>query len=355
MSKISLPICAVVPIVLPFEYPMFDEQRRVLCLVLEGLPKLAGSLSISIPLADMTLPVGIEILDDFNLISGFSGLWSPRSQFSYKFLCFTAEAIVDEEKTVLNFGGTNETLSEMQGVERDLACLAFADDFGVGVCHVLTAIAIALPGGMTSDSPIVVINGVGDREIPELHGNVDSAVEMARKEGWPPVRDIDVAKSWQWFSRLPGLESGIVSGAVGRAVAALSRIIYPETPSGDVSTSLTWALLGLEAIYGRGSIGIGEQLREKSELLFGECSSNKKRLAAAYNFRSRFLHGDLDIPFRYTEEFGHDEILKLSYAQWDAALFATVLLISTLQEFVLRDVYELYFPYTVSVKSPGSG
>jgi hypothetical protein len=241
----------------------------------------------------------------------------------------------------------------MQGIERDLACLAFADDFGVGVCHVLTAAAIALPGGMRTDSPMVVINGVGDREIPELDGNIDSAVEMARKEGWPPVRDIDVAKSWEWFSRLPGLESGIVSGAVGRAVAALSHIIYPETR--DLSTSLTWALLGLEAIYGRGSIGIGEQLREKSELLFGKCSSNKKRLAAAYNFRSRFLHGDLDIPFRYTDEFEHDKILKLSNAQWDAALFAEVLLISTLQEFVLRDVYELYFPYTVSGKSRSPG
>lgn len=111
---------------------MFDEQRRVLSLVLEWLAKLAGSLSISIPLANMTLPVEIEILDDCNLISGFSGLWSPRSPFSYKFLCFTAEAIVDEENTVLNLGGTKETLSEMQGIERHLACLAFADDFGVG-------------------------------------------------------------------------------------------------------------------------------------------------------------------------------------------------------------------------------
>ena len=114
-------------------------------------------------------------------------------------------------------------------------------------------------------------------------------------------------------------------------------------------------MLGLEAIYGRGSIGIGEQLREKSELLFGKCSSNKKRLAAAYNFRSRFLHGDLDIPFRYTDEFEHNEILKFSNAQWDAAFFATVLLISTLQEFVLRDVYELYFPYTVAGKTQGAG
>ena len=145
MSKISLPISAVVPVVLPFEFSMFDEQRRVLSLALEGLAKLAGSLSFCISLASMTLPIGIEILEDSALIPDFSGLWSPRSQFSYKFLCFTAEAVVDEETTVLNLGGRDDTLSKMKGIERDLACLAFADDFGVGVCHVLTAAAIALP------------------------------------------------------------------------------------------------------------------------------------------------------------------------------------------------------------------
>lgn len=88
MSKISLPILAVVPVVIPFEFPMFDEQRRVLSLALEGLSQLSATFSIRIPFANMTLPVKIEIVEDPNSISGFSQLWRPESQFSHKFLCF---------------------------------------------------------------------------------------------------------------------------------------------------------------------------------------------------------------------------------------------------------------------------
>jgi hypothetical protein len=330
---------------------MFDEQRRVLSLALDGLSQLSATFSIRIPFADMTLPVKIEIVDDPNSISGFSQFWCPESQFSHKFICFKAQASVDEENTLLDFGGKPFTLSQKEGIGRDLACLAFADNFSVGVCHVLTAATIALPGGIKTVSPKVIINGIGDRDVPTLDSHLADAVEMAREEGWPPVRDISVPMSWRWFSRLPGLEAGMVSGPVGRAVTALTHILYPEAPFGDMSTGLVWALLGLEAIYGRGSTGVGEQLREKSELLLGKCSSQKKRLSAAYNFRSRFIHGDLDIPFKYTEEVDHDEILKFGNETWEATLFTQALLVSTIQELVLRDSHSISFPYTISSNS----
>jgi hypothetical protein len=298
----------------------------------------------------MTLPVVIEIVDTPPLIPEFSQIWRPYSHFAHKFVCCKAEADIDEQNSRFNFGTKTCTVAEMNASERDLLPFGFADDLEVAVCHLLTATTIGLPAAFKTKSSVIIVGGMAVREIPMLFSDFDTLLQMARKDGWPPIRDIPVSSTWRWFSHLPGLEEGIVRGPIGRAVAALTHIIYPQTVYGDLSTEFVWALLGLEAIYGRGSTGIGEQLQAKSEVLLGASANsrrNRKRISTAYQFRSRFLHGDIDIPFRYTEDFEHKEILKFGHNQLDAGLFAAALLVSTLQEFVLRNTYEVSFFYNI--------
>ena len=347
MADFEVNLCAAVPVVLPFEHVLFDEQRRILFLALNDLLKYSESFRVSLPSIKTTFPVVIELFDSPEPIKGFCQVWHPKWQCSYKFLCFTAHATVDMQQE-FDLGTERSALIQMDDMERNLVFIGFADEFASEICHLLTATTIALPGALKTADPTVIVNGNLHRELPMLDGWFDHAIERIRKDGWPPIREIAVVTAWDWFSRLPGLDTGFVSGPVGRAISALTHIIYPSSPFDDLGTGLLWALLGLEAVYGRGPTSIGEQLREKSELLLGKSRNTKRRFATAYNFRSRFVHGDLDIPFRYLDDVPHEDTVRMQNTEWDASFFMQAVLISTIQELVLRNVHHVAFPYVLS-------
>ena len=77
-------------------------------------------------------------------------------------------------------------------------------------------------------------------------------------------------------------------------MAALSYAA-PGSVDSESSLNLAWVLLGLEALYCTGNVGLREQLVAKSELVLGPRVENKKAFGAMYDFRSRLLHGDMDL------------------------------------------------------------
>lgn len=143
------------------------------------------------------------------------------------------------------------------------------------------------------------------------------------------------------------LVDGIGVGRVGRALAAVSHLTTSHLKSTS-SIDLVWILLGLESLYSKGNIGLKEQLLGKTEALLGPRTENKKAFGIVYDFRSRFLHGDVDLPLRFTEfnalkkyEDFYDELSRNEH-------LALAVLLSTLQWMICHNATELVFEYALA-------
>jgi hypothetical protein len=152
---------------------------------------------------------------------------------------------------------------------------------------------------------------------------------------------------WLWYKNVPGARTAFGEGPIGRALAAFSYI-FDESQGDGSQMSLLWAVLGLEAIYGRDSTGILDQLRKKSELLLGSCDQNKKLLAAAHDFRSRFIHGDIDFPFQYCTRDASPNYEQFGEKGYDAAVYAITVLVASLQALCCRGMTDIRFRWEIA-------
>lgn len=102
-------------------------------------------------------------------------------------------------------------------------------------------------------------------------------------------------------------------------------------------------MLGLEALYARGTDGIGRQLTERTELLLGPRVEHKRAVSNLYAYRSRFLHGDEDLPLGFNvDSFERiDRPLEVkNYEHWG---YACAILLASIQELVQRNQHTLEF------------
>jgi hypothetical protein len=136
-------------------------------------------------------------------------------------------------------------------------------------------------------------------------------------------------------------------GRLGRSLAAVSHLTTADLESTSC-IDLVWILLGLESLYSKGNVGLKEQLLGKTEAILGPRTENKKAFGIVYDFRSRLIHGNVDIPLRFTEfnavetfaDF-HEELLRNEE-------LALAVLLATLQWMAVNDVTELNFEYSLS-------
>jgi len=170
------------------------------------------------------------------------------------------------------------------------------------------------------------------------------AHQASRAAGWPRLSPPEFRPAWEWLRASGALKDGIGRGPLGRALAAVSHLTTASLEENS-SIDLVWILMGLEALYARGREGLSDQLLGKTEALLGRREQNRKAFSAAYNFRSRLLHGDVDLPLRFTE-FGGVKPSEDFYASLikntDLAL---AVLLATLQWMISHGVRELDFEY----------
>lgn len=173
----------------------------------------------------------------------------------------------------------------------------------------------------------------------------------SRANEWPPIITLSIEDTWIWLQQLSGAEVGCGTGRVGRAVAALSYLAvrkdYASSP-----VDLMWALIGLESLFGKGTAGLKSQIIEKTKVLIGRPTEYKKRFDSIYDYRSRFVHGDLDLPFSYClyDRSSHKTDRFFSEST-DCEEFASMILVSCIQQLVVRKLHSLEFEYHVAPAS----
>lgn len=135
----------------------------------------------------------------------------------------------------------------------------------------------------------------------------------------------------QWILSVCPIDPSVreASHPISRAVTALLNL---EREHG--STSVVWAMVGIEALYAPGKETILGQLRQRIPTLIAVPSDFRRRFAHAYALRSAIVHGAADLTMPLLDPTGDT---------MDAEDFATLILVRSLRELVHRGWSTLAF------------
>lgn len=179
--------------------------------------------------------------------------------------------------------------------------------------------------------------------IKEIYSsNLYTASEYAKKWGYPLLRNIDFHTTWNWVTKQKDYLTGFSNSRTGRALSSFSYLLGK-----DYTNLLFRSVMGIEALYAKGTSSLQEQVREKSQVVLGKQEAFKKIYSNMYNFRSRYIHGDLDFPTNHSLDMTNKTTNYNKDIQ-DATYFAIAMLGASLQELVIRDWNGFDFSYTVN-------
>jgi hypothetical protein len=233
--------------------------------------------------------------------------------------------------------------------KKDLYLHLASEDIAKTTYDLLIAVNIAKHGLITTNRGAIFTDNIYRGSINGTNNNFYEASKIAESNGWPKVFDIPIIKVWVWLNSFDFFKNSIGEGNIGRAVAAISYLLKDTVSDIHVSINLDiiWILIGLEALYGKGNTGLKSQLNEKAWVFLGEPTEGKKKLGTVYDFRSRLIHGDIDIPFSYCLYDGDPKYRNLVEKLEDSRLLVVAVLLSSVQKLILDDKKELNFKYTI--------
>lgn len=185
---------------------------------------------------------------------------------------------------------------------------------------------------------------------PEVGRYLNGVLDEAERRGWPSFHDRSVEQVVRWLRRVPGYRERHTDTSLGRALAAASHLL--AGPASGRTLDLVWALLGLEALYARGNAALQQQLIDKTEAYLGARTSHKREFSGMYDFRSRFIHGDVNFVFAHDVNLGTREHERFSNALAASEEVAIALLFATLQKMCSESRVELQFRVEVVPPEP---
>lgn len=189
-----------------------------------------------------------------------------------------------------------------------------------------------LPGAIYSNDN----KFLGKTEI--ILSSLDFAYEEQLKTRWPKTYGLDLTQTLEWYSS-NNLHTDFNSrNKLHRAINSFS---YQFSRMLEKDTSiLFWTMLGIEALLAEGNTNIINQIKVKTSLILGEPTEFKKRLDKLYNYRSRFVHGDIDFPAKFSSDYDNFESEYYNYLS-----FATSILLSLIRTLIIQNKSEFNFEY----------
>ncbi|WET51424.1 HEPN domain-containing protein [Chryseobacterium indologenes] len=177
---------------------------------------------------------------------------------------------------------------------------------------------------------------IGKTEI--LMSDIDMAYGHAIKINWPTIKQPTINQTIDWFIHHNFHLDDISQTKIQRAINAFS---YSFSNLSEKHTSeLFWTMIGIEGLLAEGSSNIISQIKIKTSILLEEPKEFKKKLEKLYNYRSRLVHGDLNFPPKYSNDFDGFE-----REYWDYSEFALSILIALVKELIIENKTEFKFEY----------
>lgn len=127
-----------------------------------------------------------------------------------------------------------------------------------------------------------------------------------------------------------GFWTGFGQTNLDRVLNYFSHTFHTDSPSYTFENFM-WVMASLEAAYCDTTAAIAEKLRSRATILLPEFKGyfTQKRVGQLYEFRSKFMHGSMKIPNKFTDEPDAAKDFYL-FSFDDKVGFATGLLVKTL-------------------------
>ena len=297
-----------------------------------------------------TLPFHAQYIDAVNVSFATGPLASSDEEMFRKWekpgskrsrLIASCEMTIDMAKV-------REWRSGMENTDEPVFRFIFAAQEMIRAVAALIIVAnLARPGSLEIGAGAIVFGDGYSHPLQPARNDLGLVVEVVRALGWPAMRDLTIRETWDWCRRLPGFVAGCPTSRGGRALTAFSYQIK-EKPADFSPMDLVWAMVGLEALFGHGKEGLRKQISDKSQALLGRPTAFKRRFESMYDYRSRFVHGDLDVPLPLFLYSGSEATSRFEGESYDATAAATGVLIASLQELIVRGWREPVFSYAVT-------
>lgn len=187
--------------------------------------------------------------------------------------------------------------------------------------------------GITFDEKNEVLN-TSDSIISDLI----FAYEHSEKIKWPNLDKLDINDVIESFNFNNYSLEGISKNDFQRAINSFSHNFFNLF---DKSTDiLFWNMVGIEALLAKGNKDIQSQIKEKSSLILGEPTEFKKKLTRLYEYRSKFIHGELNFPPKFSSDY---ESFDNDY--FDYMSFSSSILLSLIRNMIKNKKYKFDFEY----------
>lgn len=253
-----------------------------------------------------------------------------------------------EISTVVKFDPNNIQISlseELKPKINSILCYFLCDIFKKRIYDFLIITQLSKPGFVSTSKGFLFANKEYIESVEGVRSIHREMLNDIVEYEWPPIKNLDIYSVWKWININTGILNRFSTTPIERALNAFTYL-FDESLT-DSTTDLLWSLIGIEAIYAKGKTGIIDQVNDKTQVLLGNMSKYKKILKEMYNFRSRFVHGDLDFHAKYHINDNTNEIHKFETESSKASVISVAVLTATLQELISRDKTSLEFKYSI--------
>lgn len=308
------------------------------------LVELCGlSKQLYVPLSEnVSIPLKIDRPNDTDIKKSFT---KREPKYSDKYLKFTTNYSIDKVSP--------DNLVNLLSEPEKLVVLAtpITESY---VKLLLIYLNLAKPGAFNSGEGVVIESfKYGDNEkeaargtFPILANTIDQSLGLIEKYKWPPIELLSISVTLNWLSKHWAALNTMPNTRVERALNAFSYLFHDSLCDNSPS-DLFFSLVGIEALFVEGKDSVQKQVDIKSQLLLGKRTNFKKIFNELYDFRSRYIHGQLRFMNKYVLRDGDDDVMEHMFNTYDHSYFAMLILISAIQKHISLDKGEFEFEYVM--------
>jgi len=219
------------------------------------------------------------------------------------------------------------------------------------VKYLLIYLNIAKPGAIDSRGGVIVRTlQTGNKkkiktgEFPMLANVIHLSLDLLTDYKWPPVKELNIIDALDWLDKHWDAFTTTPKNRIQRALNAFSYLFHDSLTDSSPS-DLFFSLLGIEALYVDGNENIQKQVDIKSQILLGKRTEFKKKFNELYGFRSRYIHGQLNLVNKYYSGDAEPDVQDHVYKTFDNSHLAILILIASIQGHMLLNKDELEFEF----------
>ena len=214
--------------------------------------------------------------------------------------------------------------------------------------HLLIYLNLAKPGVFSTGEGFIKITDKIEKpnirfsEFPMLNNSLQFSIGLCKKYKWPPIKELSIIDTLDWLDYHWSAFETISKNKIQRALNSFSYLFHNNY--GDYSPSdLFHAMIGLEAIFVIGNKNIQDQVNQKTQLLLGKRKEFKKVFSELYDYRSRYIHGQLDFINKFYVDDTNDIPIDNQIKTHQKSLYASAILISAIQKHIELNKSEFEF------------